>query len=97
MHGVCHCDNCKRRTGSAFGISAYFDRSAVVSMSGSTTIYAFHHATQNHDQQHHFCSRCGTTLYGSISTIPDKIGVAGGCFAKVKLSSQRPLLMPRCS
>ena len=30
MHGVCHCTNCKRRTGSAFGISAYFDKSAVV-------------------------------------------------------------------
>ena len=25
LHAVCHCDNCKRRTGSAFGVSAYFE------------------------------------------------------------------------
>lgn len=24
IHLVCHCNNCKKRTGSAFGISAYF-------------------------------------------------------------------------
>jgi len=25
-HGICHCDNCKKRTGSAFGISVYFSK-----------------------------------------------------------------------
>jgi hypothetical protein len=49
MHGVCHCTNCKRRTGSAFGISAYFDKTAVVEVKGETKAYAFHHAAQNHD------------------------------------------------
>lgn len=80
MLGVCHCTNCKRRTGSAFGISAYFDRTSVVSMRGATSIYAFHHSKQNHDQERHFCSHCGTTLYWYISTLPEKIGIAGGCF-----------------
>ena len=81
MHGVCHCTNCKRRTGSAFGISAYFDRSAVVEQRGATSIYAFHHAAQNHDQERHFCPRCGTTLFWYVSALPEKIGIAGGCFA----------------
>jgi len=36
MHGVCHCTHCKRRTGSAFGISAYFDKTAVVARIGYT-------------------------------------------------------------
>jgi hypothetical protein len=81
MHGVCHCTNCKRRTGSAFGISVYFDRSAVVDQTGKTKIYAFHHASQKHDQQRHFCVSCGTTLFWYISTVPEKIGIAGGCFA----------------
>ena len=80
--GVCHCSNCKRRTGSAFGISAYFDRSAVVRQEGSTSVYSFHHAAQNHDQQRQFCSKCGTTLFWYVSTLPDKIGIAGGCFAE---------------
>jgi hypothetical protein len=30
MLGICHCTNCKRRTGSAFGISAYFAKDTVV-------------------------------------------------------------------
>lgn len=81
MHGVCHCTNCKRRTGSAFGISAYFDRAAVVSCTGETTVYAFHHSSQNHDQERHFCAKCGTTLFWYVSTLPKKIGIAGGCFA----------------
>jgi hypothetical protein len=80
--GVCHCNNCKRRTGSAFGISAYFDRSAVVRQEGRTSVYSFHHAAQNHDQHRHFCSKCGTTLFWYVSTLPDMIGIAGGCFAE---------------
>ena len=89
MHGVCHCGNCKRRTGSAFGISAYFERSAVTARNGATTVYAFHHAGQNHDQQRHFCARCGTTLFWTVSTLPDKIGIAGGCFADGSLPEPR--------
>jgi hypothetical protein len=81
MHGVCHCTNCKRRTGSAFGISAYFDRSAVVKERGNTSVYSFRHESQNHDQERHFCAICGTTLFWYVSTLPEKIGIAAGCFA----------------
>jgi hypothetical protein len=80
-HGICHCTNCKRRTGSAFGISAYFDRAAVVSQSGETRTYAFHHDAQDHDQERRFCPSCGTTLFWFVSTLPGQIGIAGGCFA----------------
>jgi len=85
MHGLCHCTNCKRRTGSAFGISAYFDRAAVLGITGKTSIYAFHHAAQSHDQERHFCPNCGTTLFWYISSMPTKVGVAGGCFADAGL------------
>ena len=81
MHGVCHCTNCKRRTGSAFGISAYFDRAAVIEQTGKTSVYAFHHAAQSHNQERHFCPKCGTTLFWFVSSVPEKIGIAGGCFA----------------
>jgi hypothetical protein len=81
MHGICHCTNCKRRTGSAFGISAYFDRTSVVEQAGNTLTYVFHHEAQNHDQERHFCQACGTTLFWFVSTTPEKIGIAGGCFA----------------
>ncbi len=81
MHGVCHCTNCKRRTGSAFGISSYFGKSSVVEARGETSVYAFHHAAKGHDQERHFCSRCGTTLFWYVSTLPELVGIAGGCFA----------------
>jgi hypothetical protein len=81
MHGVCHCSNCKRRTGSAFGISAYFPKVNVMEKKGEMRVFAFRHAAQNHDQARHFCTHCGTTLYWTISTLPDLIGIAGGCFA----------------
>ena len=81
LHGICHCTNCKRRTGSAFGISAYFNRDAVVSIMGVTNVYAYRHSTVNQDHERHFCPRCGTTLYWFVSTMPDRIGIAGGCFA----------------
>lgn len=80
QHNVCHCTNCKRRTGSAFGISIYFLRSDVQQTNGQTSVYAFHHAEWNHEQQRHFCARCGSTLFWFMSSRPTLIGIAGGCF-----------------
>ena len=86
MLGVCHCTNCKRRTGSAFGISAYFDKRSVVAQEGETRTYSFWHEAQAHEQQRHFCSKCGTTLFWFVSTLPEQIGIAGGCFAEQGLA-----------
>jgi hypothetical protein len=67
-------------------MSAYFERAAVSEQTGETSVYAFHHAGQDHDQERHFCPKCGTTLFWYISTLPDQIGIAGGCFADGGLS-----------
>ena len=79
LHAVCHCTNCKRRTGSAFGVSAYFLRSDVIETRGEQSVYAFHHA-DNYDEERHFCSTCGTTLCWHSSVRPHLIGIAAGCF-----------------
>ncbi|MFL0797663.1 MAG: GFA family protein [Cellvibrionaceae bacterium] len=86
FHGVCHCDNCKKRTGSAFGISTYFTKEQVVKSEGTTGRYRLHHEQLNHDQERCFCANCGTTLYWMISTMPDRIGIAGGCFIQQPLN-----------
>ena len=88
IYGVCHCTNCKQRTGSAFGISAYFKRSDVLESTGSTTVYAFR-SIQDHDQERHFCSSCGTTLFWYLSALPDLIGISGGCFGEVPLGEPK--------
>src|ERR1043165_5483695 len=80
-HAICHCNNCKKRTGSAFGVSAYFHRQSVTAIAGDTSCYAFHNVQRNEDQERYFCKRCGTTLYWYMSTQPDYVGLAAGCFA----------------
>ena len=77
-HGVCHCDNCKRRTGSAFGISAYFQDHQIVRYIGETSVYE--KGSRFGDQIRHFCSKCGTTLYWTLGNWADHTGIAGGCF-----------------
>ena len=81
MHGICHCTNCKRRTGSAFGLSAYFLRSDVTETTGEMLVYAFHHTAEDYDQERYFCSKCGTTLFWYTSARPHLIGIAAGCFS----------------
>ena len=54
---------------------------AVTQRIGETKVYAFHYAAQKLDQARHFCPHCGTTLFWFVSTLPEKIGIAGGCFA----------------
>lgn len=88
-YAVCHCDNCKKRTGSAFGISAYFRKSDVVSIEGETTTYALHNAKRNEDQERHFCKKCGTTLFWYMSTYPEFVGIAGGCFTDEPLGEPK--------
>lgn len=86
IHGVCHCDNCKRRTGSAFGISVYYKSENIVSKKGGLSCYSFHGRQDKSLQQRYFCSACGTTLFWQLSSSPDLTGIAGGCFAENRLS-----------
>ena len=89
IYGLCHCTDCKRRTGSAFGVAAYFPLKEVTSLKGETLVYTFHHSTLDHVQERHFCKVCGTTLFWYISTLPDLIVIAGGCFTDDSLGEPR--------
>ena len=84
---ICHCANCKRRTGSAFGVSNYFLGADLGKPSGELAVYAFHHAEENYDEQRYFCKQCGTTLYWLSSNRPHVVGVAGGCLPEETLAS----------
>lgn len=77
INAVCHCENCKKRTGSAFGISVYFKSEQVVEIHGNTEVYKIDNET---NQERHFCKQCGTTLHWYTSSLPGYIGIAGGCF-----------------
>ena len=78
MNGLCHCANCKKRTGSAFGWSVYFADVQIAGRSGDLVMYQPRSATP---QTRWFCARCGTTLYWKSDFMPTHTGVAGGCLA----------------
>ena len=75
---VCHCDSCKRATGSAFGISVYFKDEQIVRTFGETSVYE--KTNWLGDQKRYFCKICGTRLYWTLSEMAGLTGVAGGCF-----------------
>ena len=78
LHGLCHCSDCKKRTGSAFGISAYFSSDAIKNVTGQSNCYTLLNREQNHEQKRYFCNNCGSTLYWTISDKPKIVGIAGG-------------------
>jgi hypothetical protein len=73
INAVCHCSSCKRRTGSAFGMSIYFADRDVVDVTGDFRVYEV-------PAQRYFCARCGTTLYWRSDHFPGLTGIATGCF-----------------
>lgn len=78
LNAVCHCTNCKRRTGSALGWSAYFADDRVLDRNGDFRVYE---VTGANPQRRWFCTLCGSTLLWKLEARPGQTGIAGGCFA----------------
>lgn len=64
--GICHCLDCRKHSGSLFGIFAIFPEAAVTIV-GETRDY----------QGRHFCPRCGSSVY---SRSDDEIEIHVGAF-----------------
>lgn len=77
--GVCHCTECQRRTGSVFGVGAYFTKDSVRT-SGPSTNYV-RDGQEGRKVRTYFCPTCGSTVFWSLDFFPDFIGVAVGAFA----------------
>jgi hypothetical protein len=73
---ACHCVECRRRTGSAFGLGAYY-RSDRVSVSGETKTY-LRTAASGAELSFFFCPDCGSTLFWRSSLFPQRLAVAAG-------------------
>jgi len=76
---ACHCVDCQRRTGSVFGVGAYYpdDR---ITISGATC--EFVRPTDAGNQFFtHFCPTCGTSMFWRSDRNPGMTGVAVGAFA----------------
>ncbi len=76
---LCHCADCQRRTGSAFGAAAFFPRAAVET-SGEASRYQ-RASDSGFPVDFRFCPACGSTVFWEPARKPDLIAVALGAFA----------------
>jgi hypothetical protein len=79
MTVLCHCLDCQRRTGSPFGMIAYFPRDAVT-VSGEPREFT-RPTDAGNSFTTGFCGECGSTLYAKASRVPEITGIAVGAFA----------------
>ncbi len=78
---LCNCTDCQRRTGSVYGVGAYFKGVQLVEAKGEAKRYTKTGAS-GRPVQFHFCPVCGSSLYWTAPDVPltDGLGVAVGCF-----------------
>jgi hypothetical protein len=77
---MCHCLECQRRTGSTFGVQAWFPREQVRLVKGADKSYP-RQADSGRVVTFHFCPECGSTVFWEAEQRPDLIAVAVGMFA----------------
>ena len=78
--GVCHCTLCKRGTGSAFRVAAYFNDAGVEITSGILKTYEYRSDESNRWIKTQFCPSCGTTVTWTAELRPGGRGIAVGTF-----------------
>lgn len=78
---ICHCRYCQLRTGSAFGVSVYFETGKVELLSGDLQMYR-RQSESGRRLETRRCATCGTVLFWTIEgeAWDGLIGVSGGCF-----------------
>ena len=75
---VCHCLNCKKRSGSAFAVQARWPANDVT-ISGRSNVFA--KAGDSGDKAHfHFCPDCGSDVFYIAEAMPDVVAVPLGAF-----------------
>lgn len=76
---VCHCNNCKKWSGSAFATNIHFPRSALtLGESSKIRVYSDGDTKSSRTIQRHFCSACGCPLYIIGPHKPDIVNIASG-------------------
>lgn len=77
---LCHCEACRRRTGSAFSFNVTFDE-AQVEPSGPSSVFR-RRAESGRWCTFHFCPACGATVFYTLEVRPGKSTVPAGAFAE---------------
>lgn len=76
---VCHCKDCQKRTGSAFGVGCYFRRENVQKLEGSTGLFE-RTSDAGRWVRNRFCLSCGNTVMWETEVLSHAVGLAAGSF-----------------
>jgi hypothetical protein len=76
---ICHCGECKRRTGGAFSWNATFPADEV-RISGPYRSFE-RGSEEGFWVRHHFCGACGVSVFYEIERRPGMISIPAGIFA----------------
>ncbi|HLG89052.1 MAG TPA: GFA family protein [Alphaproteobacteria bacterium] len=76
---ACHCIDCQRRTGSPFGVLAYYPADDLA-VTGASKRFE-RSAASGGVFETFFCPACGSTVYAKSGKHPTMIGVAVGAIA----------------
>jgi hypothetical protein len=74
---VCHCTDCQRRSGSAFGMSMIVRKEQFEILAGTPRVYDFVEASGRR-RRGAFCERCAIRLWGESMQHPDLVYVRPG-------------------
>jgi hypothetical protein len=75
----CHCEDCRRCTGSAFNIGVRFERSKFRIISGTPNRFT-KRGESGRELTRHFCPGCGSPIFKSAPKHPDLVYVKAGVF-----------------
>ena len=79
---LCHCDACKKRTGSAYGISVVIENAALLQFHGETHTFK-RNAESGRAVEYDFCPRCASVIRWRVAALQDRQVIAGGAFDDV--------------
>ena len=74
--GQCHCDDCRKSTGTGHSSNAFFKKDDVV-IEGETNSYSSVTDTGSKITRY-FCHKCGSRLFGTSNVVTNVISVSAG-------------------
>ena len=72
----CHCEDCRRSTGSVYGTNVFVDEDKV-QITGEVSLYV-HTADSGNEMTKRFCPNCGTLLFGNSSGRQNSVSIRAG-------------------
>ena len=84
---VCHCLECQRRTGSAFGVSARYPKEKVRAEGPSRQYSRI--ADSGFRLTFDFCPSCGTTIHWHLDQFPEVTAVAALARGQIRVKGRQ--------